>query len=201
MADPNSAAERERLKRLQEERDAALAGDLFGAESIKPKDATSDLPGSKAATAAAAASSSDATAIAPGTVVASNAALKVGARIEEAILDTDADCDKFISELGRRLEKFGKSALASKKIAKLITGLTEETIKLGVLRIDDVGELKRVMTVKHNDMTTKQKKGDKKGANKAPSKAPVSLARNAFMHGDIDMTSHGDQNGDDYDFI
>jgi hypothetical protein len=162
-------------------------------ESVKPRDATSDLPGSaKAAAASSSSSSSSSAAAAPaqvgdlgfttGKAEVPNAALKVGARIEEVELDTDAQVDKFISELGRRLEKLGKSALASKKIAKIISNLTEETIKLGVLRLDDVGELKRIMTVKHNDMTTKQKKGDKKGASKAaPAKPTVALARNAFM--------------------
>jgi hypothetical protein len=192
LDDPNYGhAEKERLKRLEEARDAALAGDLFGIDAVKPRDATSDLPGSSKAAAASSSSSSSAAAapaqvgdlgFTTGKAEVPNAALKVGARIEEVELETDAQVDKFISELGRRLEKLGKSALASKKIAKVIANLTEETIKLGVLRLDDVGELKRIMTVKHNDMTTKQKKGDKKGANKAaPAKPTVALARNAFM--------------------
>jgi hypothetical protein len=199
LADPNyNAQERERLRRLEEDRDAALAGDLFGSESVKVKDITSDIPGSKAAesnaAAVAAVSSSSSSA------VPANASLKAGARIEEAVLDTDADVDKFVADLGKRLEKLGKSAMASKKICKLISSLTEETIKLGVLRMDDVGELKRIMTIKHNDLTTKQKKGDKKGAKVTTAKPVVALARNAFMHGD-NFGSHADENGDDYDFI
>jgi hypothetical protein len=204
LDDPNYGhAERERLRRLEEDRDAALAGDLFGSESVRPKDVSSDLPGTVGAKAAAAASSSataasSASSSSSSSIVVANAELKVGARIEEAVLDTDADVEKFVSDLGKRLEKLGKSAMASKKIAKLISSLTEETIKLGVLRMDDVGELKRIMTVKHNELTTKQKKGDKKGANKtAMAKPVVALARNAFMHGD-NFGSHADENPDDY---
>lgn len=150
----------------------------------------------------AAASSTGAGAVAsPSAAVPANALLKAGARIEEVALDTDAEVAKFVLDFGARLEKLGKSALASKKIAKLISSLTDETIKLGVLRTDDVGELKRQMTVKHNDMTAKQKKGDKKGVNaKAAAKPVVALARNAFMHGD-NFGSHADENPDDYDFI
>jgi hypothetical protein len=66
------------------------------------------------------------------------------------------------------------------------------------LRTINVSELKRIMTVKHNELTTKQKKGDKKGANKtATAKPVVALARNAFMHGD-NFGSHADENPDDY---
>ena len=209
LADPNyKAASREELKRLEEERDAALAGDLFGVESIKPREASSDLPGagakaaasSVAAAAASPAPAAAASSSASSAVITPNSLLKAGARLEEAVLDTDADVDRFVADLGRRLEKLGKSALASKKILKLTAGIMDESVKLGLLRLDDVGELKRVVTVKHNDMTAKLKAGGKKKPATAAKPAPA-LARNAFMHGDVDISNHSDQRADDYDFI
>jgi hypothetical protein len=173
------------LRQLELDRDAALAGDLFGAESIKPSTATSDVPKPSAAASSPSPAAAAAAPASASRVVPDNAALKAGARLEEAALDTDADVDKFVADLGKRLEKLGKSALASKRIAKLIAGVTEESIKLGVLRMDDVGELKRIMTVKHNDMNAKIKKGDKKKTTAAANKPTVQIARNAFMHGDI----------------
>ena len=197
MNDPNhSAAERERLRRLEEERDAALAGDLFGAESIKAREASSDLPGAAKAASSSSSSSSAATIVSPvgfaGGIV----------NLDSIPLETDGDVDKFVSGVGKRLEKLGKSALASKKIAKLIANITEESIKLGVLRLDDVSELKRIMTVKHNDMTAKAKKGDKKKDAKAAAKPVVQLARNAFMHGDAyDQQTASNDRYDDDDFM
>lgn len=167
---------------MEEDRDAALAGDLFGMDSLKAREATSDLPQLSAAAASAAqAASPSAADSSSSSAIPANAALKAGARIEEAVLDTDKDVDKFVADLGKRLEKLGKSALASKKILKLITGVVDETIKLGVLRLDEVGELKRIANVRHNDMTAKMKKGDKKKPTAAAAKPVVALARNAFM--------------------
>jgi len=214
LKDPNfAAAERERLRLLEEARDAALAGDLFGAEAIKPKDASSDLPGSSSAAAAAAPASSsssssavaasvDATAVPShaSSLLPSNAALAGGPRLDELPLTTDADVQSSIKILSRRLEKLGKSNLASKKILKLLWGVTEECVKVGVLRMDEVAEIKRLATVKHNELTAKQKKADKKGNKKTENKPTVTLARNAFMHGD-DFGGQVDDPTDDYDFI
>jgi len=211
-ADPNfGAAERERLRKMELDRDTALAGDLFGAESLaKPSEASSDLPqaSNSFAAAAAAAEELNPMAAAPAAAASSsaaaavpaNAALKAGARIEEVALDTDADVTRFVSDLGKRIEKLGKTQLSSKKVLSLLTQLVEESVKVGVLRIDEVGELKRIVTVKHNDMNAKIKKGDKKKATAAAAKPVVALARNAFMHGD-NFGSHADENPDDYDFI
>lgn len=166
---------------MEEDRDAALAGDLFGMDSMKPREATSELPQLSAAAASAAQSASPSAAASSSSAIPANAALKAGARIEEAVLDTDKDVEKFVADLGKRLEKLGKSSLASKKILKLITGVVDETIKLGVLRLDEVGELKRIANVRHNDLTAKMKKGDKKKPTAAAAKPVVALARNAFM--------------------
>lgn len=200
--DPNlAAAERARLKALEESRDAALAGDLFGAESLRPIDASSDLPGSGSASASAA-SAAAASSPAPAAAPLANDPMKGSMTLSSVALETDADVDRFVSELSKRLEKMGKSVLASKRIARLIMGVTDESAKLGVLRLDDVGELKRQMTVRHTELTNKMKKGDKKGANKQAAKPAPTLARNAFMHGDID-TYHASaaDNTDDFDFI
>jgi hypothetical protein len=194
--DPNfGAAERERLRKMELDRDAALAGDLFGAESMaKPGDASSNLPqassnNSFAAAAAAAealnplaaASPAPAAAAAAASGLPTNAALKAGARVEEVALDTDADVTRFVGDLGKRLEKLGKTQMSSKKVLSLLSQLMEESVKIGVLRLDEVGELKRIVTVKHNDMNAKVKKGDKKKATAAAAKPVVALARNAFM--------------------
>ena len=210
MEDPNyGAAERERLRRLEAERDAALAGDLFGVEAIKPRDASSDLPGSNKSAAASSSASSAAAAAsaAPASAAFSSSSavvpaslLKVGARLDEAALETDADVDRFIAELGRRLERLGKSVLASKKILKLTAGIMDESVKLGLLRMDEVGELKRMATVKHNEMTTKLKKGDKKKPTAAAAAAPK-LARNAFMHGDMGVPNDADSYDAQDDFM
>ncbi len=96
-------------------------------------------------------------------------------------MDTDADVAKFVSDFGKRLEKLGKTQLASKKVLSLLSGLMEESVKLGVLRIDEVGELKRLATVRHNDLNAKVKKGDKKKPAAQAAKPVVALARNAFM--------------------
>jgi len=209
--DPNfGAAERERLRKMELDRDAALAGDLFGSDNLRDaKDASSELPGSHAAALAAAealnpmaAAAAPAAAAASSSNVASisNSALKAGARIEEIALDSDADVAKFVTEFGKRLEKLGKTQMASKKVLSVIVGVMEESVKLGVLRIDEVGELKRLATVRHNDLNAKVKKGDKKKPAAAAAKPVVALARNAFMHGD-NFGSHADENPDDYDFI
>jgi hypothetical protein len=196
--DPSqAAAERERLRRMEEDRDAALAGDLFGAEHTRtekdPAGSQVDYQGAEAAAAAAALNPMAAAAPAPATASAASASaaaaggvvsaalLKPGARIDELVLDTDADVTRFVSDFGKRLEKLGKSALASKKVLALISGVMEEAVKVGVLRVDEVGELKRIATVRHNDMNTKMKKGDKKKVAAAAAKPVVALARNAFM--------------------
>jgi len=219
--DPShAAAERERLRRMEEDRDAALAGDLFGAEHVRTANdvvgSQVDSQGAAAAAAAAAlnpmaaavpipaasvSGSNDSASVVSSGLVVPAGLLKPGARIDELILDTDADVQRLILELGKRFEKLGKSVLASKKILNIISGVMEESVKIGVLRMDEVGELKRIVTVRHNDMNTKLKKGDKKKpAAAAATKPVVALARNAFMHGD-NFGSHADENPDDYDFI
>jgi hypothetical protein len=131
---------------------------------------------------------------APNPAIPSTLELKGGMRLECAELSTDAQMETFAAELGKRLEKEGKTAQSSARVAKLIKAIIDETAKLGLLRLDDAGEVKRYATVKHNDMTTAAKKV---GAKKAPVKAAPTLKAagkgvDKFGYGDDDNYADDD---------
>lgn len=71
-----------------------------------------------------------------------------------------------------------------------------------VLKVDDMAELKRSITVKHNELMNKQKQNQKKGGASKPSVAVSSTGKPSLKQSG-GRNTYGDSldDGDDYDFL
>jgi len=118
-----------------------------------------------------------------------------GISVESLNILSDTDLDKLNASLIKKVSELQTGSVQSKRLLKFITSLCKACSQ--IMRIDEIAELKRVVTTLHTDKTkTEQsKKGQKKPA------AHVHKVNSGMRNVYDDGSTLDDANVDDFDFM